>query len=413
MPKLTKKFIESKIQPPEHAQIIYRDSELRGFALRVTKGSMSYVAECRVNGARRRITIGPHGPLTPELARKEAQKLLAMMTTGHDPVLVDAKRKKANVTLAEVLDKYLASRTLRPNSVRSFKQVLNRCVGDWLSKPITSITKDMVEARHRELTRVTKQGSSGKAQANVTMERLGILINFAAATYEIDGQSIIQSNPVDRLSHIRAWHKIPRRQTLIPDHKLASWYLAVKSLKNTKIRDYLLLLLFTGLRRNEGASLRWIDIDLEGKVLTVRAEIAKNHREHRLPLSNFLHILLSKRKVKSGNSSYVFPGRNDGTHMIDSKFVISQVAQKSGCPFILHDLRRNFLTAAEKLDVPHYALRKLANHVSERDVTAGYIVIDAERLRGFMEKISVHLLALLGAEASDLDVELTSNLPEH
>ncbi len=87
MPKLTLKFIESKIRPPQRGQIIYRDTLLRGFALRVTPGSMSYVVECRVNGISRRITIGPHGPLTPELARKEAQKLLAMMTTGRDPVM--------------------------------------------------------------------------------------------------------------------------------------------------------------------------------------------------------------------------------------------------------------------------------------------------------------------------------------
>jgi hypothetical protein len=144
MPKLTKRFIESKIRQPNHGQIIYRDSELRGFGLRVTRGSMSYVVECRINGVSRRITIGPHGPLTPEFARREAQKLLAEMTIGRDPIVEEGKRRMLNVTLAEVLEKYLLTRTLRPNSVRSYKEVVARCLGDWLPKPITSISKNLI-----------------------------------------------------------------------------------------------------------------------------------------------------------------------------------------------------------------------------------------------------------------------------
>jgi hypothetical protein len=64
---------------------------------------------------------------------------------------------------------------------------------------------------------------------------------------------------------------------------------------------------------------------------------------------------------------------------------------------MIHDLRRVFLTTAEKLDVPHYALKKLANHTSNNDVTGGYIVVDVERLRGYMTLISRRLIDLIGA----------------
>jgi integrase len=402
MPRISQKFIDRRVRRPLSGQIIYRDHNLIGFGLRVTQGSMSYIVECRVNGINRRITIGSHGRLKPEAARAEAQKLLAIMASGRDPRDEEAKQKVRHVTLRQVLDDYLASRTLRPNSVRSLTAITKRCLGDWMPLPLVKLTKDMVEKRHRELTRLTRQGTSGKAQANTAMERLRILINFAMNKYEINGQPIIQKNPVDRLSQLRAWHRIPPRQVVIPDHKLSDWYQAVKSLKDTKIRDYLLLLLLTGLRRTEAATLKWSDIDLEGRVLTIRPEIAKNHREHRLPLTDFLHAMLGERKKKTGDSEFVFPGRGDKSHVVDSDHLIRAVAKKCDCEFTLHDLRRTFLTTAEMLEVPHYALKKLANHVSGADVTAGYIVVDVARLRIYMSRISEHFLKLLGADFIDL-----------
>ncbi len=403
MPRISQKFIDRKIRRPDTGQVIYRDDELIGFGLRVTRGSMSYIVECRVNGINRRITIGSHGRFDPDTAREEAKKLLAAMSRGRDPREEEAKEKLALITLGEVLEDYLNSRTLRPNSVRNFRNVIRRCLGDWVSLPIASITKEMVETRHRELTKVTRMGTSGKAQANIAMELLCTVINFAMNKYEIDDKPIIQKNPVDRLSQIRAWHVIPRRQTLIPDHKLPEWYQVVNSLRERKIRDYLLFLLFTGLRRTEAATLKWSDIDLEGRVLTVRSEVAKNRHEHRLPLTDFLCALLVQRKRKTQDSEYVFPGRANKHHMVDSDHVYHRMVAESGIKFTLHDLRRTFLTTAEMLEVPHYALKKLANHVSRQDVTSGYVVVTVERLRVYMDRISNHFITLLEIDLNDFN----------
>jgi len=401
MPRITQKFIERKVKRPETGQVIYRDDELIGFGLRVTRGSMSYIVECRVNGVNRRITIGPHGRLDPDTARQEAQKLLSAMTLGKDPKEEEAKQKLSQITLGEVLADYLVSRPLRPNSIRGFRSIMNRCLGDWLDIPIANITREMVESRHRELTRVTRQGTSGKAQANSTMERLSVLMNYATNKFEIDGKPIIEKNPVDRLSQIRAWHRLPAKQNVIPDHRLTEWYRTVMSLRDGKVRDYLVLLLFTGLRRMEAATLKWDDIDFEGKVLTIRAEVAKNHNEHRLPLTDFLHALLTQRKRATGDSEFVFPGRGGKGHMVDSDHVISGVSERCGSSFTVHDLRRTFLTTAEMLEVPHYALKKLANHVSRRDVTGRYIVVNVERLRVYMDRISKHFVELLEIHLGD------------
>ena len=119
MPKLTKKFVNC-VPLPEKGQIIFRDTLLPGFGLRVTPGSKTYVVEGRVQGVARRITLGKDGVLTPAEARKKARRLQAMMAAGKDPVLEKAKKKIVGVTLKEVLAHYLSVRQLRPNTRRAY-----------------------------------------------------------------------------------------------------------------------------------------------------------------------------------------------------------------------------------------------------------------------------------------------------
>ena len=77
-----------------------------------------------------------------------------------------------------------------------------------------------------------------------------------------------------------------------------------------------------------------------------------------------------------------------------------QVARASGVEFTLHDLRQRFLTIAEILDIPHYALKRLANHRDSLDVTAGYILDDVERLRQPMQRITDFILEQVGDRVS-------------
>src|ERR1035441_11118232 len=64
------------------------DGGLSGFGLRVTpNGERTYVLKYRTEDGRQRwYTIGRHGsPWTPELARKEAQRLLGTIAAGGEP----------------------------------------------------------------------------------------------------------------------------------------------------------------------------------------------------------------------------------------------------------------------------------------------------------------------------------------
>jgi integrase len=79
---------------------------------------------------------------------------------------------------------------------------------------------------------------------------------------------------------------------------------------------------------------------------------------------------------------------------VEPKKAIKIVADESGVSFCIHDLRRTFITVAESLDVSAYAVKALVNHSLGSDVTSGYIIQSAERLRKPMQKISNHLMKL-------------------
>lgn len=397
-----------KISPPASGQVLYWDETLKGFGLRVTPGTKSYFAEARVHGKTRRVKIGSHGAIKPDQARDAAKILLGQMTQGQDPNSVKADKRARTITLGEVFEEYKRSRRLRESTLKAYEGSMRRCFSDWLTKPINEISKEMIEKRHKKLSTQNGPRGKGEAQADRAMRELRAILNYAAEKYEdASGRPVLTENPVKRLSKVKAWNGARRRQSVIQAHQLGDWcekVMALENDKNNTMRDYLLLCLFTGLRRNEAAALRWQNIDFKAETLSIPAQQAKNKQEHRLPLSRFLVALLDARsKVRSIDNPepYVFPGKGRTGHLVESKFTVGEISRKSGVKFMIHDLRRTFLTVAEGLDIPHYALKKLANHKSN-DVTAGYIVSDVERLRKPMELISETLCRHAGIKPGDL-----------
>ena len=392
--KLTKKIVDDAKLPVDKDQVFYRDDQLKGFALRVTaSGTKSFVVEKNIGNKVRRITLGKYGALTVEQARKEAQKIIGQIATGIDPIAEKLNAKMSAVTLNEVFEDYKKARkSLKHNTLYNYERVLTIAFATWGKKPLVSITKDKVAKHHTKLGK-----ERGEAYANLAMRLLRALFNFASGQYEdAQGRTLITENPVKRLSQTRAWYKVDRRQTFIKSHDLAAWYQGVQALQNETLRDYLLLLILTGLRRQEAATLRWDQVDLTAKTLTILD--TKNHESHTLPLSNYLYDLLISRSQKKIND-YVFNGTGAAGYIIEPRKQMVHVTKTSGVHFTVHDLRRSFITFAEGLDISAYALKRLMNHKMNGDVPAGYIVTDVERLRKPMQQITDYILKCMGAIA--------------
>lgn len=124
-------------------------------------------------------------------------------------------------------------------------------------------------------------------------------------------------------------------------------------------------------------------------------------RHNALPLSDYLHDLL-KRRQQTAASPWVFPSASSASeHIEEPKKYLTRVAEAGAVKVSVHDLRRTFITVAERMDnISHYALKHLLNHKTGADVTAGYIIVDVERLRDPMQRITDFVLRAAGVKPS-------------
>jgi integrase len=82
------------------------------------------------------------------------------------------------------------------------------------------------------------------------------------------------------------------------------------------------------------------------------------------------------------------------------RYLTAANSTNSGITFTPHDLRRTFATVAESHDLSWKTVKALLNHKMEDDVTAGYVVSDAERLRAAMQIITDTLKVYCGIDKS-------------
>jgi integrase len=408
----TKAALDTLPLPPEGKRATYHDQKTPGLQLRVTpSGIKTFSVFRRIGGGQpERATLGRYPTISIEQARRKAAEINAILALGNSHKEQKQAKKASSITLNEVLEEFLASRkNLSERTRYDYRRIVKTYLWDWADKPIASISKDMVEKRHTQIAtgfQIPSDKAEGgwkkatsEAQANYSMRCLRALINFAAVKYEgKNGISIIQENPVKRLSQTRSWYRIDRRQTVIKTHELPAWFSAVLNLRSDAVngkadvvRDYLIFLLLTGLRRNEAAKLKRSDIDLKARSFTVVD--TKNKQPHTLPFSDYLFDLV-KRRLNELEGEFVFPGTGAGGYLVEPKKQLKKVIEASGVSFTLHDLRRTFASIAENLDISAYALKRLLNHKMRNDVTAGYIVSDVERLRAPMQKITDFILSV-------------------
>jgi integrase len=394
--KLTKTTVDAA-----SSEGFYWDTELRGFGLRISGKTKSYIVQARISGKEVRRTVGRHGVYTAEEARKRARETLLQMSQGQDPKEEERARKAESTTLGELFSVYIDRKPLRARTLADYRSYMSRYFQDWHRIAIKDIKPDMVGSRHLYIGE-----HHGEAQADVAMRFLRALFNFAQGFYtRVDGEPLVSVNPTKRLNALRQWYRPNARETYIREHELGKWFSAVQQTRATgspsavAVCDYLTFLLFTGLRRTEASLIRWEHVDLDNRQVLLPKENTKNGTDFAIPLTSMTLDLLKKRAAER-TSDLVFAGKGRSGQIGEPRYVMRKVSALSTVTFRLHDLRRTYATCASHVIDNQWTVKRLMNHLTGQDITQRYIQ-GVERLRTPAQLVTDFILARIAESPSN------------
>lgn len=393
--RFTTRRIAALTCPPGKDRVAIFDTEQPGLAVRVTPtGNKTWYVITRTGPGRsgkvRWYAIGAVAKVPLADARKRAREILGAVARGLDPV---AEERKARVgRLAEALDAY--ARDLERRGIvnrRKWTVLLQReLLGRFGDVPLAGLDRRSLAGA---IAQLESQGQRGKAAD--FRQRVSGFLNWCV------DQGLLQASPLAgwrRPRRSRA-ERLERPGRALEDREIPILWRAFEASPDPVFAAYLRTLLLLGQRRTETALMRWRDVDLDACLWTIRAEVTKAGREHKVPLPREVVTILASQPRLAG-SELVFPGRGAAPMTGWSKRMrpVHAASRELGLePWTLHDLRRTVRTGLARLGVRDEIAERILNH-SVRDVLA--VTYDrSDRLEEMREALTMwagHVLALVG-----------------
>jgi integrase len=357
------------LKPGETVWDAGHNEAVKGFGVRRQRGDAVYVTKYRTFGRQRFVTIGRHGsPWTPDLARREAKRLLGLVAAGKDPQTDKAEAKaKAADTLGKVAKSYLeyAKKKQKP---RSYAETERHLLINW--KPLHPDSIFHIQRRHIAARLAEIESERGAVSAARARAALSAMFNWAVREgFNIPGNPVFGTNrPAEPKS----------RKRVLTDDELAEIWTACRDDDHGRITK---LLLLTGQRRDEVGGMHRTEIDETKKLWTIQSVRTKNHQEHVVPLSDSaLAIISASPRIKDrehlfgggprrdGDEHRGFSGWSKAKAALDERILQTRRQadpRAKPLPWRLHDLRRTCATVmADRLGVQPYIVEAVLNHIT-------------------------------------------------
>ena len=238
---------------------VFWDRELSGFGVRVyPSGSKVYVVQTRAGGkAATRVTVGRHGVITAEEARRRAALIVARIKAGEDPVPEPmAAKLLEGPTVGELardwLDEHVAVRC-KAKTAYIYRLVVEKHILPGFGKtPALGVSHAQVTELHHGLR-------ERPVTANRAVDVLSRIYNAA----EDRGRIPEASNPCRLVAKFRE----RTRERFLTDgefRRLGRVLDEAETCKGVSVHAVaaIRLLLLTGCRKSEILNLRWDEVDL-------------------------------------------------------------------------------------------------------------------------------------------------------
>lgn len=401
-----------------------KDTKLPGLYKRLCAGTDQWYVKARQSGQKpRTVKIGRCDVYSVTEARSKAKVVLAQLSEGINPNQArqaerQSAEKKAKLELARslslrtALEEYLSLKDYKPKTHSDMQSMFVRNFPDWLDKPIREITREDVLQRFKDIKlRVSKRRESlakrrtkagldtktydsadGQGEAQKAFRYLQAVINsFMDDT--VDGEPLLTSNPCKVLKDKKLRVVLRPRESYLDESDRLDLVDLLSRVDHPEYdgvlskddRDFLFILLMTGLRFDEARTLRWKNIDLEKGVF--RAVDTKNKRDHTLPMTRSTKALFKSRLDSNARESeWVFPSPLGSSRPSSMSRTFERVVEESGIQFTAHDLRRTVATVASELGYDLERVSAVLNH-AKIGVTAGYVQTTVESLRTTLTSI--------------------------
>ncbi|WP_432450267.1 tyrosine-type recombinase/integrase [Aliiroseovarius marinus] len=351
MVKLTKRLVDGL--EPEARDYLLWDDDLAGFGVRVfPSGRRSYLVQYRADGRTRRRSIGQHGALTAEEARKEARKLLGEVAKGGNPSEERKSRLQAP-TVASLCDRFLdeyAEHHCKPNTRNGYEIVIRRCIRPKLGpRKIIDVTRADIVTFHHELR-------EKPYMANRAVSILSKMFNLA----EDWGLRSDGTNPARRIKKFKEEEK---KRYLSDDEQGRLGGVLLDALEQGEESPYavsaIFLLLLTGCRLGEILTLQWDHVG----PFHLELPDSKTGRR-RIPLPAEAREILGSLERVPGNP-YVIVGEVEGQHLVNLQKTWLRVRKKAGISDVrMHDLRHTYASVAVMNGVDPFMLKEILGHKS-------------------------------------------------
>jgi len=398
MPKvqLTTAAVERfKIAPGGRTE--YFDKLLPGFALRVSgpspsnpAGSKSWVVFYRFRGKLRRDTIGKWPVLELGEAREKARKLLAAVNENRDPHTATQATHTIDSAVDEFMKRHMTAHQRSASYVNETRRIFDTLVlPRWQGRALRDISRrdvlDLLDriADGRGPSKKDKTGGGAPIMANRTLAALRVFFRWVV------GRGLIDTTPVSNIPRPAAEN---HRDRVLSDDEIVLFWNGCETL-GWPFGSLFRLLLLTAQRRDEGGSMTWLEVDLEGGLWTLPRERAKNDRVHEVQLSRLaLDILAAAPRINGSQFIFTTTGQRPASgfskakQRLDSRMaellaeglaggVSNSDGIASGVPaWTLHDLRRTAATGMARSNIAPHVVDRILNHVSGtiRGVAAVY-----------------------------------------